>query len=586
VTQALKVKQLFLLGNHAIAQGAFEGGVRIGAGYPGTPSSEILPYLARFEGVDCRWCPNEKVALEVAGGTAIGGARALATMKHVGLNVAADPLLTLSYTGITAGLVIAVADDPGMHSSQNEQDSRNYAYFAKVPCLEPANSEEARLFTKEGFALSELFDTPVMVRSTTRVSHARSLVHPGERESVDVRSYSKNAEKYVMVPSFARKRRVVVEDRMEKIKDWVEDTPLNQLEIHDQSIGFITGGVVYEYLKLLFPHASYVKLGVSWPVPLQKIEYFLRSVERVIVVEELDPIWEREIRAAGMQVTGRELIPGVGELTPDILKRSLQPSCEENLTEVRDSHTVPRPPIMCAGCPHRGVFHVLAELKVPVTGDIGCYTLGAMPPLSAMDTCVCMGASISMAEGMKLAHPESGVVGVIGDSTFVHGGIPPLIDAVYNQTSIVVIILDNGTTAMTGGQDHPATGRTLSGKPVPPLDLLLLCKSLGVKFVKEVGAYNVSLLRKTIKEALQCAGPAVIVARQPCQLMKTSLYNGTYRVDTTLCKMCKRCLSLGCPALKVDGKSVEIDSQWCRACGVCSSLCVPHAIKDETDAQS
>ncbi len=586
MTQVITVKPQYLLGNHAIARGAYEGGVRVGTGYPGTPSSEILPYLARFEGVDCRWCPNEKVALEVAGGAAIGGVRSLATMKHVGLNVAADPLLTLSYTGIQAGLVIVVADDPGMHSSQNEQDSRNYAYFAKVPCLEPANSEEARLFTREGFALSELFDTPVMVRSTTRVSHARSLVNPGERESVDVRPYRKNAEKYVMVPSYARNRREVVEDRMEKMKVWVEDTPLNRLEIGDQSVGFITGGVVYEYLKLLFPYASFLKLGVSWPIPLQRIKQFLGSVEQVIVVEELDPIWEREIRAAGMQVTGRELIPGVGELTPDILKRSLHPSSEENLDNVLGTHTVPRPPIMCAGCPHRGVFHVLTELKVPVTGDIGCYTLGAMPPLSAMDTCVCMGASISMAEGMKLAHPESGVVGVIGDSTFIHGGIPPLIDAVYNQTSIVVIILDNGTTAMTGGQDHPATGRTLSGVPVPPLDLLLLCKSLGVRFVEEVGAHNVSLLRKTIQQALEFAGPAVIIARQPCQLMNSYTYNMKYTVDAALCKMCRRCLSLGCPALKVQRESVEIDPQWCRACGICSSLCVPHAIKEETDAQS
>lgn len=577
-----KENSCLMLGNEAIARGAYEGGVQVGAGYPGTPSSEILEYLSQYREVHSRWCPNEKVALEVAAGVAIAGGRALATMKHVGLNVAADPLMTLSYTGVRGGLVIVVADDPGMHSSQNEQDSRNYAQFAKIPFLEPADGEEARIFTKEAFLISEKFDTPVMVRSTTRVSHSRSVVYPQERVPFTTFPYQKDAEKYVMIPLFGRKRRIALENRLQKLKKWVEESELNCIEMRDTHMGIITGGVLYNHVREVFPQASVLKLGIGYPLPLQKISDFVKKVKNAVVVEELDPFWETEMKAAGISVEGRNRIPGIGEITPDVLKVSFGIPLQQPLINDLSQYLFPRPPIMCAGCPHRGVFRVLSDLKITVTGDIGCYTLGVMPPTSSIDSCICMGASISNAEGFKLAHPELTVGAVIGDSTFIHSGIDPLLDAVYNQTNILVFILDNRITAMTGGQNHPGTGMTLMGEKTHSLDLEKLVRSLGVKEVHHLSSFDILQFRSLLKEAIRKnSGPTVFILTEPCQLIRKKGDRNFYRVDPNLCRLCKKCLQLGCPAIRLDGENVEIIAEYCRACGVCSQICQFEAIKEE-----
>jgi len=573
-----EIRKEIMLGNQAFARGAYEGGVEIAAGYPGTPSTEILEFLSRYREVHSRWCPNEKVAFEVAAGAAIGGKRALATMKHVGLNVASDALMTLSYTGVNAGLVCIVADDPGMHSSQNEQDSRNYAFFAKVPCLEPSSSAEALEFARLAFEISEEFDTPVLVRSTTRISHSRGVVIPGERKTVPVRPYQKCAPKYVMIPAYARTRRQEVEKRLQRLQQWVEETPLNRIELRDTSLGVITGGVLYSYLREVAPSVSILKLGVSYPLPLEKIRTFSQQVEKLLVLEELDPIWELEIRAAGIAVRGREIFPGIGEITPDVIVEALFPEKKKEYLTF-DEYLLPRPPVLCAGCPHRGVFKVLKDLGATVCGDIGCYTLGTLPPLSAMDTCICMGASISVAEGIKRAHPELRVVAVIGDSTFIHNGIPPLIDAVYNQTPIVVLILDNGTTAMTGGQEHPATGRTLSGEETVRLDFLELGKAVGVPRVEKINAYHLEKLKATLQEAFQAPHPTLIVAEGLCQL-KRKTRNQPFTVNETLCQLCGLCASTGCPAIEKRGETIRIAAERCAGCGVCATLCPFGAIEE------
>ncbi len=574
----MALKQV-MLGNEAFARGAYESGVRVAAGYPGTPSTEILEYLSRYREVHSRWCPNEKVAFEVAAGAAAGGKRALATMKHVGLNVASDALMTLSYTGVNAGLVVVVADDPGMHSSQNEQDTRNYALFAKVPCLEPANPEEARAFLKVAFEISEAFDTPVIVRSTTRVSHSRGLVELEERKEVPLREYVKNAKKFVMIPAFARERRRVLEERLPKIAEWVEETPLNRVELRDTKIGVITGGVLYEYLRDVAPSLSVLKLGVSYPLPRRKILEFASQVEELLVLEELDPIWEREIRAMGVAVRGREVFPGIGEITPDVLFGCLFSEGKRGFVDLSE-HLVPRPPLLCAGCPHRGVFKVLRDLKAVVCGDIGCYTLSTLPPLSAMDTCLCMGASISMAEGIKLAHPEIPVVAVLGDSTFVHAGIPPLIDVVYNQTPIVVIVLDNGTTAMTGGQDHPGTGKTLMGEETVRLDFLGLARALGVPWVEALDAYDPKRIQESLKKAFSFSGPVFFVIQGLCQLKRPKKRGVVFRVQEEVCRGCNACLSAGCPALERNEKMVVIIPARCNVCGLCAELCPFGAVEE------
>ena len=569
-----------MLGNEAFARGAYEGGVEVAAGYPGTPSTEILEFLSRYREVHSRWCPNEKVAFEVAAGAAIGGKRALATMKHVGLNVASDALMTLAYTGVNAGFVAIVADDPGMHSSQNEQDTRNYAFFAKVPCLEPANPAEAREFVRLAFTISEMFDTPVLVRSTTRVSHSRGVVEEGERESVPTRRYEKRAEKFVMIPAFARERRKVLEERLKALEQWVEETPLNRIELRDRKMGIITGGVLYEYLREVAPEVSVLKLGVSFPLPRRKIREFASEVAELLVLEELDPVWEREIKAMGIPVKGREVFPGIGEITPDVLIGCLFPEKKRDFADL--SHLlIPRPPTLCAGCPHRGVFKVLHDLKAVVCGDIGCYTLSTLPPLSAMDTCLCMGASISIAEGIKLAHPELLVVAALGDSTFVHAGIPPLIDVVYNKTPIVVLVLDNGTTAMTGGQDHPATGRTLMGEETHRLDLAQLARAVGVPFVETIGAYEPKKIREALEKARKLSEPAFFLIQGPCQLKKPRGAVRRFRVREDRCRGCFVCLSAGCPALAKNEKTVVIVPERCNACGLCRELCPFAAIEEE-----
>ncbi len=577
-----KNNSCLMLGNEAIARGAYEGGVQVGSGYPGTPSSEILEYLSQFKEVHSRWCPNEKVALEVAAGVAIAGGRALATMKHVGLNVAADPLMTISYTGVRGGLVIVVADDPGMHSSQNEQDSRNYAKFAKIPFFEPADGEEARIFTKEGFIISEKFDTPIMIRSTTRVSHSRSVVFPQERIHFSPFPYQKDAEKYVMIPAFARKRRVALEKRLEVLRDWVDESDLNRIEMRDPHFGIITGGVLYNHVREVFPQASILKIGIGYPLPFEMISDFVRKVKNVVVVEELDPFWETEIKAAGIPVEGRNRIPGIGEITPDVLKVAFGVPQPVPSIDDLNQYVFPRPPVLCAGCPHRGVFRILSELKITVTGDIGCYTLGVMPPTSSIDSCICMGASISNAEGFKLTHPELTVGAVIGDSTFIHSGIGPLLDAVYNQTNIIVFILDNRITAMTGGQNHPGTGITLMGEKTSKLDIEELVKALGVKEVHHLSSFDISHFRSLLKEVVKKnSGPTVFILSEPCQLIRKKGNKNFYQVDPNLCRLCKKCLQLGCPAIRLDGERAQIIAEYCRACGVCSQICQFNAIKEE-----
>jgi len=569
-----------MLGNEAFARGAYEGGVEVAAGYPGTPSTEILEFLSTYQDVHSRWCPNEKVAFEVAAGAAIGGKRALATMKHVGLNVASDALMTLAYTGVNAGFVVVVADDPGMHSSQNEQDTRNYAFFAKVPCLEPSNPAEALEFTRLAFGVSEKFDTPVLVRSTTRVSHSRGLVFLREREKVALKEYRKCAEKFVMIPAFARGRRKVLEERLQTLESWVEETPLNRAELRDQKIGIITGGVLYEYLREVAPEVSVLKLGVSFPLPKGKIREFASQVTELFVLEELDPIWEREIRAMGIKVRGREVFPGIGEITPDVLVECLFPKKKRGFVDL--SHLlIPRPPTLCAGCPHRGVFKVLRDMKAVVCGDIGCYTLSTLPPLSAMDTCLCIGASISIAEGIKLAHPELFVVAALGDSTFIHAGIPPLVDVVYNKTPIVVLVLDNGTTAMTGGQDHPATGRTLMGEETHRLDIAQLARAVGVPLVETLNAYDPKKIRKDLEKARGLSEPALFVIQGLCQLKKPKRSFSRFRVREDRCRGCFICLSAGCPALVKNEKKVVIASERCNACGLCRELCPFEAVEEE-----
>jgi len=574
--------KIIMLGNQAFARGAYEGGVEVAAGYPGTPSTEILEFLSEYREVHSRWCPNEKVAFEVAAGAAIGGKRALATMKHVGLNVASDALMTLAYTGVNAGFVCIVADDPGMHSSQNEQDSRNYAFFAKVPCLEPSSSAEALEFARLAFEVSEEFGTPVLVRSTTRISHSRGVVVLGERKTVPVRAYKKCPTQFVMIPAYARSRRRALEQRLEQLREWVEETPLNRIELRDPTVGVITGGVLYSYLREVAPSVSVLKLGVSHPLPLEKIHKFSQKVEKLLVLEELDPLWEREIKAAGIPVMGREIFPGIGEITPDVIVEALFPEKKREYVTL-DENLLPRPPVLCAGCPHRGVFKVLKDLGATVCGDIGCYTLGTLPPLSAMDTCICMGASISTAEGLKLAHPELRVVAVIGDSTFIHAGIPPLIDAVYNKTPIAVLILDNGTTAMTGGQEHPATGRTLSGEETVRLDFLALGKAIGVPRVEKINAYDLGRLKGALQEAFAAPHPTLIVAEGLCQLKKTTR-SRPQTVNEEHCQLCGLCASIGCPAIE-KGETIRIAFERCAGCRVCATLCPFGAIEEITTVE-
>ena len=571
-----------LSGNEAIARGAYEAGVKVATAYPGTPSTEILENMIRYCEIDSSWAPNEKVALEVAIGASFGGARTLVAMKHVGVNVAADPLFTLSYTGVNGGLVLVTADDPEMHSSQNEQDNRNYAKFAKVPMLEPSDSRECKDFTRLAFELSEQFDTPVMLRTTTRISHSKSIVVLADPiQGLPEPRLVRNASKLVMLPGNARVRHPLVEKRMRDLSDFGSTLEINRMEMRNSTIGIITSGVVYQYVREVMPDASTLKLGMVHPLPFNLIREFAEKVDRLYVVEELDPFIEEQVKAAGIQVIGKEIFSLCGELTPGLLRKAFNlPEPEQIKVEALPG----RPPNMCPGCPHRGVFYTLNQLKAYVTGDIGCYTLGFMPPLSAMDTCICMGASIGNAIGVvKVVPPEEKkkVVAVIGDSTFLHTGINGLIDMVYNDSPATLVILDNRITAMTGRQDNPASGFTLMDQPSNRIDIPDLCRVLGVRNVRIINPFDLEMTRKALEEEMNRPEPSVIITDRPCVLVKR---DGVFEKGPLLtvfeekCTGCRACLKIGCPAIIWKPEEGErgrayIDDLLCTGCDVCRQLC-------------
>lgn len=559
-----------MIGNAAIARGAYEAGATVAAAYPGTPSTEITEFISKYPEIYAEWSPNEKVALEVGVGASIAGARSIVCMKHVGLNVAADPLFTSAYTGVRGGLVIVVADDPGMPSSQNEQDSRFYARSAHVPMLEPSDSEECRAFTKRAFELSEEYDTPVFVRLTARTSHSQSLVESEERISRELPAYEKDIAKYVMVPGYARLRHLKVVERMERIKKDVEEFDLNREEVRGEELGIICSGAVYHFVREAAPDASVLKLGMIYPLPIEKIRAFSKKVKRLVVIEELEPFFENQLKANGIPCEGKNLFPLCYDFSANLIREKLfgipAPKADTELPG--------RPPVMCAGCPHRGVFYLLAKNKITVTGDIGCYSLGAMAPLSAMDAVICMGASVSMAHGFEKARgreQSKHTVAVIGDSTFVHTGVNGLINAVYNKSNITLIILDNSTTGMTGHQENPATGKTIRRESTHKLDLYDLCKACGADSVRVTNAYDLANTEKVIKEELAREGVSVIIAQRPCALLDKS--EKIPHVVSDKCRNCKACLKLGCPAIIAGKDRVSIDFSLCTGCGVCEQVC-------------
>ncbi len=573
-----------LLGNAAVARGAYEAGIRFVSSYPGTPSTEITEQLATYpaEEVYCEWAPNEKVAAEAAIGASIAGGRAMSCCKHVGLNVMADAIFTNSYTGVGGGAVFCVADDPGMHSSQNEQDSRHYARAAKIPMLEPSDSAECLTFTKEAFALSERFDTPVFVRLTTRVSHSQSLVELGAREEHPLKPYEKNIPKYVMMPAMARGRHVAVETRTEALRAYAETTPLNTVEDNGSPIGVITSGIAYEYAKeALGSRVNYCKLGLVWPLPTDKLAAFAKTCEKVYVIEELEPFLENECKAAGIAVEGKSLFSLLGEYTPTMIGHAILGTAAP-LYEEPDEALPARPPVLCPGCPHRGTFYVLSKLGLTVSGDIGCYTLGAVAPLAAVDTTICMGASISAAHGMaKVRGPEFNkkLVSVIGDSTFMHSGMTGLSDIVYNKGANTVIILDNSITGMTGHQDNPTTGKTIRGEATRQVDLIALCHALGVDRVSVCDPFDLKAFEAVVKEETARDEISVIIAQRPCALLKSVKHEGFCEI-TDACRQCKRCMKLGCPAISVDAAgAVRIDTTLCNGCGLCTGVCPFGAIR-------
>ncbi len=572
-----------LLGNAAVAQGAYEAGVHFVSSYPGTPSTEITEVMATYpkEDVYCEWAPNEKVAAESAIGAAIAGGRAMTCCKHVGLNVMADPLFTDSYIGVNGGLVFCVADDPGMHSSQNEQDSRHYAKAAKVPMFEPSDSAECKEFTKLAYDISEEYDTPVIIRLSTRVSHSQSLVEIGERQNREVKEYQKDIAKNVMMPGMAIKRHVIVEDRTRKLAAYAETTNLNTVEDNGSEIGVITNGIAYQYAKeALGNKVNYLKLGMIWPLPTNKIKDFAKDLKQVFVIEELDPFIEEHCRAIGVEVIGKERFTMLGEYTPSMIKKAVLSQDPEKYFE--PSEIIPnRPPVMCAGCPHRATFYVLHKLGLTVSGDIGCYTLGAMAPLSAVDTTICMGASISAAHGMSKVKGQEfnkKLVSVIGDSTFMHSGITGLSDMVYNKGANTVIILDNSITGMTGHQDNPTTGKTIRGEATKQVDLITLCRGLGVEHITVCDPFDVKKFEAVVKEETAREDVSVIIAQRPCALLKTVKYSGHCEI-TEKCRKCKMCMKLGCPAISLKGDAVAIDVTQCNGCGLCINVCPFEAIE-------
>jgi indolepyruvate ferredoxin oxidoreductase alpha subunit len=570
-----------MLGNEAVARGAYEAGVTVATAYPGTPSTEITENIAKYDEIYSEWSPNEKVALEVAIGASISGARSICSMKHVGLNVAADPLFTLSYTGVNGGLVVMVADDPGMHSSQNEQDSRFYARSSQVPMLEPSDSQECKDYVKLAFEISEQYDTPVLVRLSTRIAHSQSVVELEERTGFLLKDYSKDFQKYVMMPAMARKRHLEVEKRLTALRKFSNHTAINRIEWGNKTIGVITSGVAYQYVREACGDVSYLKLGMVYPLPEQLIAEFAREVATLYVVEELEPFIENQIKKMGIKVAGKELLPVTGELSAHIIREKVLGLPTPALPVTQDPIPV-RPPVMCPGCPHRGLFYVLKKLKLNVSGDIGCYTLGALPPAEAIDTCICMGASIGVAHGMEKARgPEFAqkTVAVIGDSTFIHSGITGLIDVVYNQGNSTVIILDNSITGMTGHQHNPATGYTIKGQPTRKVDLVQLAKAIGVDRVRVADPFDLKTFEKTVKEEIATSGPSVIISQRPCALLKQVKFEGSRMINQESCKKCKMCLQIGCPAIVDRGDRIEINEALCVGCMLCSQLCNFQAIE-------
>src|SRR3990170_2487593 len=582
-------EQALLTGNEAVARGAYEAGVRVASGYPGTPSTEILEALGRFEDVDVGWSSNEKVGMDLALGATVGGVRALVTMKHVGLNVASDTLMTAAYTGVGAGLVVVVADDPGMHSSQNEQDSRVYARFAGVPMLEPSDSHEAKEFTRLAFEISEEFDTPVLIRYTTRIAHGRGVVGYGPVIQPDPRGFHRDPAKYVMLPSNAQRRRPIVLERLERLEKYAHESPITRVEMRDPAVGVVTAGIAYQYVREVAPDVSVLKLGVSHPLPMERIRAFAERVGRVLVVEELDPLLEDALRAAGLRVEGKEHFPRMGELGPDAVRAGFESAGvlstrPEEITLASPAIT-PRPPVLCAGCPHATPFMALKQLGAVVSGDIGCYTLAALPPLSAMDTCVAMGSSIGMAIGLAKSGGTSGpVVATIGDSTFLHAGIPALIDAVHSQADMTVVILDNGTTAMTGGQPHAASGTTLRGADAAAVDIAELCRSVGVSDVRIVDPYELGEVYVALEEAMARPGPSVVITNRPCVEAPTKIRDHPFEVVASACIACQLCMNVGCPSITWtdewfdERRKVTIDAISCTGCTVCAQMCPAGAI--------
>jgi len=571
------LKHLFL-GNEAVARGLYEAGCRVASSYPGTPSTEVTEYAAEYNEIFCEWAPNEKVAMEVAAGACIAGARSFCGMKHVGLNVAADPLFTVSYTGVNAGMVVVVADDPGMHSSQNEQDSRHYARAAKVMMLEPADSAECLAYTKAAFGLSERFDTPVIIRLSTRIAHSRSLVELAERVDAGLLPYEKNPGKYVMMPAMARGRHVVVEERLQKQTAWCEDeavkSGLNRIEWGSKKIGVITSGACYQYAKeALGENASYLKLGCVYPLPVDLIRRFAAECETVYVIEELDDFIEAHCKKIGVNVIGKETFTLLGEYSQAMIRKAVLGTEAEFLST--DLSIPARPPVLCPGCPHRGLFYALKKLKVFVSGDIGCYTLAAFKPLEMMDTCICMGAAVSALHGRNKADESNAKnsVAVIGDSTFMHSGVTGLIDIAYNRSDSVVVILDNSITGMTGHQQNPTTGYTIKGDPTAAVSLEKLSEAVGINRVRVVDPNDLAETERVIKEELAADGPSVVISRRPCALLKSVKRNPPLKSDPEKCRSCKMCMRIGCPAISMrDGKSA-IDFTQCVGCGVCKQMC-------------